>query len=141
MWLNRPTTTRTGYYPENRGSAGAAGDQAGGIKVWKAATGRCLQRFDRAHGEGVTSVSFSKDSGHVLSSSFDGSIRVHGLRSGKMLKEFRGHKSYVNNAIYSVDGAQVRQVQDLLAHRCVHTLPGLSNGRLILTIARTGARS
>ena len=75
--------------------------------MWKAATGHCLQRFDRAHSEGVTAVTFSKDSSHVLSASFDGSIRVHGLRSGKMLKEFRGHKSYVNGAIYSADGSQV----------------------------------
>lgn len=31
----------------------------------------------------------------VLSGSYDGTIRVHGLKSGKMLKEFRGHTSYV----------------------------------------------
>jgi WD40 repeat protein len=43
----------------------------------------------------------------VLSSSFDGTVRVHGLKSGKMLKEFRGHTSYVNAAIYSADGSQV----------------------------------
>eukprot|EP00892_Ulva_mutabilis_P011102 jgi/Ulvmu1/8364/UM042_0070.1 len=89
------------------GVALASGDQGGCIKVWKLATGRCLQRFERAHGEGVTSVAFSIDSTHVLSASFDGSIRVHGLRSGRMLKEFRGHKSYVNCAIYSLDGAHV----------------------------------
>jgi len=43
----------------------------------------------------------------VLSSSFDGTVRVHGLKSGKMLKEFRGHTSYVNGAIFSTDGLQV----------------------------------
>lgn len=43
----------------------------------------------------------------VLSSSFDGLVRVHGLKSGKMLKEFRGHTSYVNEAIWSADGSQV----------------------------------
>lgn len=32
---------------------------------------------------------------------------MHGLKSGKMLKEFRGHTSYVNDAIYSADGSQV----------------------------------
>jgi WD40 repeat-containing protein SMU1 len=76
--------------------------------VWKLATGRCLQRFERAHADGVTSVCFSPDSSHVLSASFDGSMRVHGLRSGRMLREFRGHKSYVNAALYSLDGSQVR---------------------------------
>lgn len=34
---------------------------------------------------------------------------VHGLKSGKMLKEFRGHTSYVNCAIYSPDGSQVHK--------------------------------
>lgn len=33
--------------------------------------------------------------------------RVHGLKSGKMLKEFLGHTSYVNDALYSADGSQV----------------------------------
>jgi WD40 repeat-containing protein SMU1 len=95
-----------------------AGDQAGCIKVWKVATGRCLQKFERAHGDGVTSVYFSNDSTQVLSASFDGSMRVHGLRSGRMLREFRGHKSYVNSARYSVDGAQVRR--HLPAKLCMH---------------------
>lgn len=44
----------------------------------------------------------------VLSGSFDGTIKVHGLKSGKMLKEFRGHTSYVNDAIFSAEGGQVR---------------------------------
>ena len=43
----------------------------------------------------------------MLSSSYDGLARVHGIKSGKMLKEFRGHTSYVNYAIYSPDGSQV----------------------------------
>lgn len=33
--------------------------------------------------------------------------RVHGLKSGKMLKEFLGHTSYANDAIYSPDGSQI----------------------------------
>ena len=33
--------------------------------------------------------------------------RVHGIKSGKMLKEFRGHSSFVNAAVYSPDGSQV----------------------------------
>lgn len=75
--------------------------------MWKIRTGQCLRRFDRAHSQGVTSVVLSKDGSHVLSGSFDGTVRVHGLKSGKMLKEFRGHTSYVNDAIYSPDGSQI----------------------------------
>lgn len=33
--------------------------------------------------------------------------RIHGLKSGKMLKEFRGHGSYVNYAIFTADGSRV----------------------------------
>jgi WD40 repeat protein len=33
--------------------------------------------------------------------------RLHGLKSGKTLKEFRGHSSYVNDAIFTSDGGRV----------------------------------
>jgi WD40 repeat-containing protein SMU1 len=39
---------------------------------------------------------------------------VHGIKSGRMLKEFRGHSSFVNAAIYSADGTQVGQALRVL---------------------------
>ena len=39
----------------------------------------------------VTCLQFSKDNSQLLSASFDMTVRVHGLKSGKTLKEFRGH--------------------------------------------------
>lgn len=54
----------------------------------------------------------------MLSASFDGLARVHGLKSGRMLKEFRGHTSYVNAAIYSADGGQVILRLDLSKKLC-----------------------
>ena len=81
--------------------------QDGKIKVWRVRTGQCLRRFDSAHTQGVTSLAFSRDGSHVLSASYDGLARVHGIKSGKLLKELRGHTSYVNSAAYSADGAQV----------------------------------
>ncbi len=34
-------------------------------------------------------------------------VRIHGIKSGKTLKIFRGHTSYVNEAIYSVDNTKI----------------------------------
>ncbi|XP_015276160.1 PREDICTED: WD40 repeat-containing protein SMU1, partial [Gekko japonicus] len=72
--------------------------------VWKIQSGQCLRRFERAHSKGVTCLSFSKDSSQILSASFDQTIRIHGLKSGKTLKEFRGHSSFVNEATFTQDG-------------------------------------
>jgi WD40 repeat-containing protein SMU1 len=85
----------------------ASGSQSGQIIVWRIASGTPVRTFERAHSQGVTSLSFSTDGTQLLSASFDQTVRVHGLQSGRMLKEFRGHKSFVNGAVYSHDGSKV----------------------------------
>ncbi|KAF9433925.1 Serine/threonine-protein kinase smu1 [Entomortierella beljakovae] len=85
----------------------AAGAQDGKIKVFKIQTGQCLRRYSPAHQGGVTSICFSPDGTQVLSSSFDLTVRLHGLKSGKMLREFRGHTSFINHASFSLDGTQI----------------------------------
>ncbi|XP_046900431.1 WD40 repeat-containing protein SMU1-like isoform X2 [Hypomesus transpacificus] len=81
----------------------ATGAQGGKIMVWRIQSGQCLQRFERAHSKGVTCVSFCRESSQLLSASFDQTVRIHGLKSGKTLKEFRGHTSFVNEARFTQD--------------------------------------
>lgn len=67
----------------------ATGSRDGKVKVWKVSDGVCVRKFVKAHSQGITSVAFSKDSLQLLTTSFDSLVRIHGLKSGKMLKEFR----------------------------------------------------
>ncbi|CAG8543022.1 9867_t:CDS:10 [Paraglomus occultum] len=106
------------------------GAQDGTIKVWKVATGQCTRRFSPAHSQGVTAVCFNRDGSQVLSSSFDHTVRIHGLKSGKTLKEFRGHSSFVNDAIFSYDMSRVIsassdgtvKIWDAKSTECLHTI-------------------
>lgn len=101
----------------------ATGSQDGQLKVWRVSTGQCARRYERAHGEGITYIAWSKDSSQILTASFDHTARAHGLKSGKTLKEYRGHTSYVNSAIYTKDNHKV--------------ITGSSDGHVIIFDART----
>ncbi|XP_063387318.1 WD40 repeat-containing protein SMU1 [Cydia fagiglandana] len=102
----------------------AAGANDGRVKVWRVSTGAVQRRLERAHSRGVTSLQFSRDSSQLLSASFDRTVRIHGLKSGKLLKEFRGHTSFVNEAVFTPDGHGV--------------LSGSSDGSVKLWALRTG---
>ena len=67
-----------------------SGSQDGSLKCWRVSNGQCLRKIDNAHSKGITSIHFSADLSHILTSSFDFTIRIHGIKSGKLLKEFRG---------------------------------------------------
>ncbi len=43
----------------------------------------------------------------LISNSWISLFRLHGLKSGKMLKEFRGHTAHINDVIFSHDGQHV----------------------------------
>ncbi|KAI9090510.1 WD40 repeat-containing protein SMU1-like protein [Phlyctochytrium arcticum] len=113
-----------------------SGAQDGKIKVWKISTGQCVKRFPSAHVQGVTSVTFNKDGTQILSSGFDQTIRIHGMKSGKLLKEFRGHNSFVNDVAFLLDGAKIisassdgtARIWDTKTTECIATLT-LDEGR------------
>lgn len=85
----------------------ATASKSGQIKVWKIITGKCLRKFEQAHTLPISSLSFLKDGSSVVTGSHDNLLRVHGLKSGKMLKELRGHKSFVTSSALSPDGSRI----------------------------------
>ncbi|KAI9261427.1 WD40-repeat-containing domain protein [Phascolomyces articulosus] len=107
-----------------------SGSDDGKIAVWKVQSGTCQRRLSPAHSQGVTSVCFNKDGSQVLSGSYDQTVKIHGLRSGKTLKEFRGHSSFVNSVLFSNDNTRVLsassdgtvKVWDAKTTSCLHTI-------------------
>lgn len=67
----------------------ALGDHSGNIKIWKISTGQCLRTLADGHRGSIASLCFSRDGTQLLSASFDKTARIHGLKSGRTLKEFR----------------------------------------------------
>ncbi|TKS68226.1 WD40 repeat-containing protein SMU1 [Collichthys lucidus] len=103
-------------------------------KVWKIQSGLCLRRFEHAHNKGVTCLSFSKDNNQILSASFNHTIRIHELRSGKTLRELNGHSSFVNDASFTQDGFHILsassdgtvKIWNTKSCECIHTFKSLS---------------
>lgn len=77
------------------------------------------------------------------------SLRLHGLKSGKLLKEFQGHTSCINEAIFShncqfaisasADGT-VKVNLHLICIPCPmdHYMPLFSSGALMLILSFSG---
>ena len=53
-------------------------------------------------GAAVTCIQFSPDGSKILTGGHDSTCREFGLLTSRMLKEFRGHKSYVNCCNYVI---------------------------------------
>ncbi|RKP27457.1 WD40 repeat-containing protein SMU1 [Syncephalis pseudoplumigaleata] len=93
----------------------ASGSQGGHIIVGIACMHACMHTASvlmlhypfTAHHQAVTCVDFSPDGAQILSASQEGLLRIHGLKSGKMLKELRGHTCSVNRAVFVANGAKI----------------------------------
>lgn len=76
-------------------------------QVWRLSNAELRRKIRISTQGGVTSVQFSRDNSRVLTACFDTKIRLHGLESGALMKEFKGHASFVNDACFSTDSHHV----------------------------------
>ena len=70
------------------------------------------------HTEGVTSVCFSPDGRQLASGSFDRSVRVWDLPSGREVKKLEGHPEWVTSVCFSPDGRQLASGRLIRACEC-----------------------
>ena len=81
----------------------ASGASDGVVHIWRFDTGKCLRTISTSadhRNNGVACLCFSPDSSHILAGNNDGICREFGLRTSRMLKEFRGHTSYITSCYY-----------------------------------------
>jgi WD40 repeat protein/serine/threonine protein kinase len=101
------------------------------LKLWEAATGRCLHTLE-GHTGSVYSVCLSKDGRYAVSGSGDKSVKLWDLAAGRCILQLDGHTGAVFAVCLSRDGRLVvsgsldgtLKVWDLPAGRCLHTLEG-----------------
>jgi len=78
----------------------AVGTIEGEVGIWRLSTGKLVKLFQNVHQNGITSIAFSPDQQSLLTTGFDNNLHILGMKSGRILKELRGHSSYVNCSIW-----------------------------------------
>ena len=107
---------------------GSRSRRTGPRKAW------CMQTFE-GHTKDVCSVSLSADGRRVVSGSWDGSLRLWGVDSGRCLQTFAGHTDAVRAVSLAPDGRRVLsgswdktlRLWDVDTGECLQTFLGHSN--------------
>jgi WD40 repeat protein len=93
-----------------------SGGMDGTVRLWEIATGKEVRRFE-GHPGGVHAVAFSPDGRYALSgdsyrerggvqdlTSADCSVRLWEVATGREVRRFTGHKSFIHSVAFSPDG-------------------------------------
>ena len=70
----------------------ASGDRNGCVKLWRLISGKCLRKFET--GKMLSFLGFGKENSQLVTANIE--VKVYGLKSLRVLKEFRGGLGIVN---------------------------------------------
>jgi WD40 repeat protein len=85
-------------------TGGGEPTRSGEIKLWNVADGAFVREIPNVHSDAVLALEFSPDGKYLASSSADRFARVVDLASGKVVKAFEGHTSYVQAVGWKASG-------------------------------------
>jgi WD40 repeat protein len=105
---NSPLSDRVNavrFSPDGQVLATGGGEptRSGEIKLWNVADGAFLRAFTNVHSDAIFSLDYSPDGKYLASSSADRFVRVLDLATGKIVRAFEGHTSYVLGVAWKAD--------------------------------------
>lgn len=105
---NSPLSDRVNavrFSPDGQALATGGGEptRSGEIKLWNVADGAFLGAFTNVHSDAIFSLDYSPDGKYLASSSADRFVRVLDLATGKIVRAFEGHTSYVLGVAWKAD--------------------------------------
>ena len=80
------------------------GHPAGYVQIWSGANGEQIRQLDL---NDAVSLAFSPDDQILATGSFDGTLRLWEVASGRLLVETRGHSASIQRLIFTPDGARL----------------------------------
>ncbi|ORX51566.1 WD40 repeat-containing protein SMU1-like protein [Hesseltinella vesiculosa] len=112
-----------------------SGATNGKISIWKLQSGLCKRRITPAHSQGVTCLTINAEDTEIASGSYDQLVKLHNLKTGKLVVELAGHTAVVNSVRYLGAGRLLSGSSDGTikvwgneSATCLHTLNTLGNG-------------